>query len=610
MQKMYKNVKIPTYYELIASNARPADSDKSPDVFYEVEGINIKLMPLDDFINLKNTAGIAEVNKYIEDTIVDFIDNYLDSVKVTTDAVKMFEDDVNNDPNKVFKDLINAHLNEKGEIVNVNITENTENDQEGNEEERGSETEANIEEAWQELPERQDESGSESSGGEKSSEDQQAGNDDHTSEDGFINPKRTTDSTGLKKLTDQEIDTLVDYAEKVNENNEEIKTIRNLPSNNGVEERNPEDITEENEKKSMMVSIDPNTGENRIIGDVGEKDEIEDSETFEEMCERIENSDIDLESTTTRPISDEEATKIIDDPNTKDIFSTISNSDDLDGINPETLTKLISVANRRINKEKFSVYNEMPEEIKNMIDTYAAGAGISPVDKRYKMMKNSVAEALLDEFISNINLNRIHSDFNAEIENIFDKASKEISEDIIGYSNEKIAKYKEAADKMEDPEKKEKLLKVLDRIQEAYDLSELKEFAKSCKIKPFDLEKPKKFFDHFSQKYKSSNYNIYSIEMCRPILYRNINAIYTEDGAEESAISDKDINAFFICFCKQTTNMKSDEVLDHSYMYYVIYNIVLSDLNKSENTKHISDTFLANVYEVIQNLRERNSNIL
>ena len=167
-----------------------------------------------------------------------------------------------------------------------------------------------------------------------------------------------------------------------------------------------------------------------------------------------------------------------------------------------------------------------------------------------------------------------------------------------------MEKYKEAAEKMEDPEKKQKLLSVLDRINEAYNLSELKEFSKSCKIKKFDLEKPNKLFDAYTRKYADSTYNAYSIEMARPVLYRNLNI---DDNDE---YSDTDINAFFIAFCKQTRNMKSDDVLDHAYMYYVMYNIVLADLNKSDDTKHVSEKFLDNVKEVIKNLRNRNKGVM
>ena len=53
--------------------------------------------------------------------------------------------------------------------------------------------------------------------------------------------------------------------------------------------------------------------------------------------------------------------------------------------------------------------------------------------------------------------------------------------------------------------------------------------------------------------------------------------------------------------------MRPDVVEQHAFMYYTIYNIVLVDMNKSENTKNISDEFLANVKKVITNSIVRNN---
>ena len=401
-------------------------------------------------------------------------------------------------------------------------------------------------------------------------------------------------------LTDEQVDQINKLAEEANKNNPEIQKIQSMPSNNGVEERKPEDVEESGEMKLMDVSVDPNTGEHKILGDHSDSDDV-DNETFEEFYDRISNSDIDFDQN--KEITEKEAEEIENMDKTK-LFSTISDESDLDNLDAESIRALISIANRKINKENFSVYNAMPDKVKAMIDKYAIESGISTLDKRYREFKHSVADMLMDDFIGNINMNRIQKDFNSEVESMFDKASKEIGAEIVGYSEQKIQKYREAAEKMEDPEKKQKLLGVLDRIDEAYNLSELKEFAKSCKIKKFDLEKPSKLFDAYTRKYAESTYNAYSIEMARPILYRNLNT------GDDEQFSDKDINAFFIAFCKQTRNMRSDNVLDHSYMYYVMYNIVLADLNKSDETKHVSEKFLDNVKEVIKNLRDRNQGVM
>ena len=51
--------------------------------------------------------------------------------------------------------------------------------------------------------------------------------------------------------------------------------------------------------------------------------------------------------------------------------------------------------------------------------------------------------------------------------------------------------------------------------------------------------------------------------------------------------------------------MKPDVTTDHAFMYYVLYNVVLVDMNKGESAQ-VSIDFLKNVAEVIDNLRARN----
>ena len=67
--------------------------------------------------------------------------------------------------------------------------------------------------------------------------------------------------------------------------------------------------------------------------------------------------------------------------------------------------------------------------------------------------------------------------------------------------------------------------------------------------------------------------------------------------------NDKDIDAFFICFCKQTQNYTEKNVIEHAYMYYLIYNIVLYDINSK--VEEGDSEFVQNVKEVIDNLRLR-----
>lgn len=401
------------------------------------------------------------------------------------------------------------------------------------------------------------------------------------------------------KLTDEQINNI---AEQLDESikGTNLEKIAQFPSNNG-KETTDEKTREEGYYKPMNVAIDPITGEHKILG---EADCDEDNETFEEMCERINNSDLDSNANLD-PITEKELINYITNVDNNSILTELTKDIDL---KPETIRELLLVVNRKINKEEFNVYRALPEEVRVMIDKYLVNGQIPAFTNEGKRFRNMVSEQLISEFITNISLDKTMVDFNKELESLFEKGSSELADSVIGYTKERSKKYREYADGLEDQEKKEKMNHILDRIDEASTLTEMKEFAKSCKIKPFEFEKPEKVYKNFLYKYKESTYNIYDIAMARPILYRNINpCIIGIDGNKEikEVYTSKDIDAFFLCFCKQCKNYKVDVVFDHAYMYYVIYNIVLLDMNKGAS-KEVSDKFLDNVKEVISNLKEKN----
>lgn len=396
------------------------------------------------------------------------------------------------------------------------------------------------------------------------------------------------------QLTDEQIEFIADEMGKAIKDTP-LEDLANMPSNQGKIERSKDEVTETGENKKMSVKVDPNTGEHSIIGSAEEDDN---DESFEDMAKRIENDEIVFDQT---PITEKEMIEYIS--NSKSVehnfLSEISEETDLQ---PESVKKLLDIVNRRLNKEEFNVYKEFPEEIQNMVNRYIINGGIPLFSKEGKQFRNMLSEQLISEFITNINMDRIKNDFSKEIEDLFEKGSNELADSIIGYTSERNQAYREHAEKMEDIEKREKVLNILDQIDAAYSLNDLKEFSKKCKIKSIELEKPvNKVYSSFLSKYKDSPYNIYDINMARPILFRNLN-----DSIDEE-FRDKDIDAFLICFCKQCDNMTPNNVIDHAYMYYVIYNIVLTDLNKGESVQ-ISKDFLKNVKEVIYNLRKRNNN--
>lgn len=391
--------------------------------------------------------------------------------------------------------------------------------------------------------------------------------------------------TEENKLTDDQIELINKEMESVVDESESLSMIKNLPSNNGKLERSEEE-KEKGISKKVNVNIDPNTGEHIIMGPVADKKE----ETFNEMVDRINEGDLGF-NTSIEDISFNEMKQEITS-NPEVLVNEISEND----LSDDDIKSILNITNRKIRKEKFNIYKELPDSVKSSIDRYL---GINAVNygNQINSARNMIAEQIIDEFINNISFNKISNDFTKEIEDLFNKGNQEIVSEIVGYNQEKTKKYREYAKDIEDEEKKERLLSVLDRIDDAYSLDELKEYSKTCKIKNDYLVKPEKQWRSFLNKYNDSKYNIYDLKLCVPILKRNLGKEYNE----------KDIFAFLACFTRYCMNMDSSNPLDHAFMYYTIYNIIICDMNKGDK-KQVSEIYLNNIKEVIENLRKKNNN--
>lgn len=390
-----------------------------------------------------------------------------------------------------------------------------------------------------------------------------------------------------KELTLEESKALAEdtneYLDGLKDDIKDVKNVLNFPED--------EEKVEELDVKNMDVVVDPLTGEHKILGSTEEVNEVKDS--FDEMVRKI-NEDDDFSFSDDAPITEAEAVDYLSDNASESIINEISKGTNYTN---EEIQQLLIVTNKRIKKQEVNVYKELPESMRKLIDQYTnqmiTHDKIDGNNHAFiRGAKNSIAEALIDEFISDIQIDRFKNDFARDLENIYATSNKEIAETSLEYFEERNAAYREAAEEIEDEEKKAKLLAILDQIDEARALTGLKEFAKACKVKPIETEKPdNRVYRNFLAKYKDSNNNIYDIKVAIEVLYRHL----VDDN-----YTRKDVELFFIVFCKYVRNYDVNVPTQHAFMYYVLYYAVMLDGDKSDNFKN-------NVKEVINNIKLRNT---
>lgn len=107
-----------------------------------------------------------------------------------------------------------------------------------------------------------------------------------------------------------------------------------------------------------------------------------------------------------------------------------------------------------------------------------------------------------------------------------------------------------------------------------------------------DANRFKRYCEEFDDKYRESKFNIHSIRLIIPLLKRKLpNETITED----------DIKRFAVLICKTTKGLNNENIVNHTYMYYLIKNIL--SLEYSDNESKFSKELLENITNVVLKIK-------
>ena len=333
---------------------------------------------------------------------------------------------------------------------------------------------------------------------------------------------------------------------------------------------------ESGEYAVVNVGINPETGENQIT----DTTPLEVTNFEDDVSDKINHFDLDISAID--DVSYEEFTEVIlkDNSMLEELGENAS---------VEDTKEVIKIINARIKDPTIDVYKLLPKTIQEAIDSYVGADLVGYSRNAHNMGRRRIANNMIDSYIHEIRMSRSRLDFAHQLAHVYKEATNDIEESHLDSIDERQKVYRDITNKLDDSDKKERMNRILDYIDEAKSLNKLKEFAKTCKIKRYELERPgKTVYNKFLNKYKNSINNIYDIDIARKSLGRHIN----KDATDNYDISD--IDRFFIIFCKYVKNYKDTVPEEHAFMYYVLYYCILTDTEKSE-------TFLENVREVIRN---------
>lgn len=375
-------------------------------------------------------------------------------------------------------------------------------------------------------------------------------------------------------LTDQNVEDITKVLKENVENSDSLKILTNPPK-----EYDDKDL--EDKQVNTTVQINPTTGEQQVIEskELNTEDNPEENSLEETFTELSNNDNIfsdDFE------ITEDDIKESLKDSATLGLDKEFNLSD-------EAILQLLNIVNKVRANENINVYKELPEEIKNMINKYMSQQGIVGFSTQANTARNTISRLLIDEFISNISVNKYTESFNQEVENVFKNVGKEISNLYKEYDKERSSYIEELKSKIpQDSPKRDLVEKVLDAMYDGFKLDRLKEYAKKCRIKKIEYEKPQqRVFYNFENKYNGNTYNIYKPSMVYEILCRH------------NKIDPKENLKFFLIFCHFCKNYNPSVPEEHAFMYYTLYNIILLDIYKDEAYDDYAPRLLKNINEVI-----------
>lgn len=381
----------------------------------------------------------------------------------------------------------------------------------------------------------------------------------------------------MTQLTDEQVNSI---AKTMEENlHPDLEALREIEKGNI-----PEELLEEEEEKTQYARVDEH---GNIVGYV----------------------DPELECDLISAATMEDIDKKMSDP--QNVMKAVQKTydlkhSDLNIANVQALTDLV----KRKEKGDKIYYSDLPDVFKTRIaQTISSEGGGAYMGN--KEIKNQMAEALIDNIHMQLISDQMENtvvDMQNSIKNYMTKELGEMFNTSRSQQHKiMLEQMPLLASKAEDPQKADILLKVSDAYKQAYTLEDM--FNSYCKGKPkiksIDVEKIQKHYFTFNDKYHKSKWVIRDVAMLAPILDRNL----------DKDIDMKDILTFIAIFLKYTEmkNMNPENIWDHTFMYYVVFNIASLDIYKKVDGLNDNDTefyegFKSNLNKFFEEIRTRREN--
>ena len=270
-----------------------------------------------------------------------------------------------------------------------------------------------------------------------------------------------------------------------------------------------------------------------------------------------------------------------------------------------TIEKTKSLIIKRNEGERIK-YSDLPDVLKEQVDTAVkSNLGYGATSVQIKTMRNMMADDIIESFYTDILAQKVDKeivDLDTSIKNLAKEEFIDVSSDQRKqHFNTFVIKFPQIAEKIKDsdPKKADIMMRVSEGFKQAHSMEEMYIAYGDGKIRirKIDVEKFDKTIRNFNYKYENSNMVIRDISGAVDVLSRHVNKM----------ISITAIKTFIVIICKYCENMKPSNLYEHTFMYYLVNNILSLDIpfTKEEDIMW-NDEFLKNINKFLTLIEQRN----
>lgn len=390
-------------------------------------------------------------------------------------------------------------------------------------------------------------------------------------------------------LTDEQIKEISDTIDESVSN-----SITAITMKKAEEEKRKAIENGEIKNESKIVAIDRDTGKELTQEEFDKEmeeidnDFVDELQSWEDMLEddTIEDLDVNLEDVSMK--------KDIIKAELNILFPNIKLYD-------EDYEKVLDIAERYKRGEKFSYFNAFPRLIQDQIKDMV-GINCGTYSTEIRMILNDMAETILSNMLQSQYTDALTDVYQSGIKEASLKGVENINKD--GYwtyvrrffNHDILDKIKDYEEK-EDIEKAERCRGIFYAFKESYNFSIMKDLylhTGKLRVKKIMIEKFEKTCRDFNSQYENNPRTIIDVHQTLRALDKAANKKFDIDVIKE-----------FICtFIRYTQykNMKPDNIVDHTFMYYFIFNIVTIDTcnPEVEEDAQFKDQLISNINEFLQ----------